>query len=463
MEASETKEPSRAATPIRWLRKWQWWVAGIVLLLAPLGVLVVLVLGWHEPKHMDLPMSYWLAELNGTNFVKRRVAAEALAKIGEPSLEPLQLALRKERSFVYELRDKVRKVAPVALQKHIPPSWPVDVLQFNACVGLAALGPLAEPAVPDLIPMLTNASPALVSRATYALNQIGTNAHPALLAGMKSSDPKLAAQCQQILSKAGVVTAALPITPLTPTLGLYYIAFLEQFLNAPEISVDDIKQTLKMFNSLPDDAVATLQIKLKSGSNLQRVRVALLLANLGQSSELITQKMMEDIEQLPEAERVGCACGLRYQGIHLQPYSDRLKKMADDPSAQVALQIVLLLEKEYGDSKPKWALVDRILAGDNETEWLLMRGLLHDNVQTGAEREQTIASLRRLLASANGKISAMALDLVSQNPRIWGGLQPEVERLQAGLASHDKLKAQAEKVLMAMKIANSNPAGIPLK
>ena len=463
MEASENKEPPKTATRIRWLHKWQWWLVGVLLLLIPLGVMVVLVLGWNEPKHMDRSMSYWIAELNGTNYVQHLVAADALAKIGEPSLEPLLLALRKQRSFVYDLRDKVRKVAPASPQKHIPPSWPVDVLQFNACVGLAAMGPKAESAIPDLIPLLTNASPALVSRATYALNQIGTNAHPALIAGMRSPDRKMVAQCELILVRAGVVVASAPIPSSPPKLSLYQIKFLEQFLNASEITVDEIKQTLKMFQPRIDDAVATLEEKLKVGSDLRRARVALLLANLCKSSEPITQTMMENLEQLPEAERVGCACGLRYQGKHLQPYFDRLKKMAEDPSAQVALQIVLLLEKEFGDSQPKWALVDRIQIGENEDEWLLIKGLLYDNVRTGWERDRTITSLRRLLESTNVKISATALDLISPNPKSWVALQPEVERLQARLASTDKLKAEALRVLMVMKIASSSPDSIPLR
>lgn len=438
-----------AATP-RKSRRWWWWVSGIVLVLGFGFALVAVVLGWHEPKYAEKPLSYWLAELNGTNYVRREIAAAALAKIGEPAILPLHDALRTERAFIYDLRDKVWHIAPASIQRHIPKPWGVDEMQFNACVALAVMGPEAAVTAPDLVQAFTNASPAVLSRATFALNKMGTNALPALLAGLKSPNTRVADQCRTILNIAKV-----PVPKPKPKFDLQ----MERFLAATTLTEADIISALQYFSMNQTEAIETLRPRLTNGNTAQRVRAAFLLANLFERSERITQTMMQEMEKLPTAERAACACGLRMQGPHLQPYAERLEKMAADPEVSVAVQIVLLLEQEFALSRPKWALAERIMAGGKEAEMLRMEHVLFESVRSGLEMEKALPYLRQLLGSGKEPVVRSMLKMVERNPRWCLALMPDVERYQQGLATnaqtHD-LRMVVAKTLTSLKAAETN-------
>lgn len=437
-----------AATP-RKSRGW-WWVSGLALVLGLVFALVAVLLGWHEPKYAEKPLSYWLAELNGTNYIRREIAAAALAKIGEPAIPPLHDALRTERAFIYDLRDAVWRRVPPSIQKHIPKPWGVDEMQFNACVALAALGPEAAVTAPDLVQAFTNASPAVLSRATFALNKMGTNAYPALLVGLKSPDSRVADQCRTILNIAKV-----PVPKPKPK----FEQQVERILSASQLTEAEIISALQSFSISQTEAIETLRPRLTNGNTAQRVRAAFLLANLFERSERITQTMMQEVEKLPTAERTACACGLRMQGPHLQPYVERLEKLAADPEVPVAVQIVLLLEQEFAETKPKWALAERIMAGGKEAELMKMEYILFESVRTGLEMEKALPYLRQLLGSGKEPVVRSILKMVERNPRWCMALIPEVERYQQGLATnaqtHD-LRMVVTKTLKALKAAETN-------
>ncbi len=461
----EEANKEQVASPPRKSRAWIWWLVLLVCVLAVLGSAVALVFGWHEPKYSDKPLSYWLAELNGTNYIRREIAADALTKIGEPALEPLKYALRKERSFVFELRDRVWKIAPLAIQQHIPKPWNVDDLQYNACVALAVMGPTAVSVAPELVQAFTNPSPAVISRATYALNKMGTNAHPALLAGLKSADLKVSEQCRTILGLARV--------PVRASVPLYY-DYLLRFLSASSLTEEEIKSALQRFHTSQEEVIKTLRPKLRDGSGEYRTRVAFLLANLFDRSELITRTMMEEMGKLPTAERAACACGLRMQGPHLQPHAERLMKMAEDPAVPVAMQIVLLLEQEFGETKPKWALAERIMAGGNEADMLKMQHMLHASVRSGLEMDKATPYLRQLLGCGHEPVVRSILILLAENPRWSLALIPEVEHYGQGLstdAQGHKMSAVVANTLRSLKQAQQmmntpntprqNPPAVP--
>jgi HEAT repeat protein len=422
MEETKDRVVEPVSTKTRKSRVW-WWLGGVTFILLLLVGVVAVVLGWHEPKYAEKPLSYWLAELNGTNYVRREIAAAALAKIGEPAISPLHDALRQERAFIYDLRDKVWHIAPASIQKHIPKPWGVDEMQFNACVALAQLGPVAAVTAPDLVQALTNASPAVASRATFALNRMGTNAHPALLAGLKSPDFKLADQCYSILSIARV-----PVVKPKPQ--FKYDQYVERIMVDTNLTEAEIKSALQYFSLSQKEAIEVLKPKLENVNSGQRVRAAFLLANLFEQSERITRTLLSEIEKLPTAERAACACGLRMQGPHLQSHAARLEKLAADPEVSVAMHFVLLLETEFALSQPKWALAERIMAGGKEEELMKMEYLLFDCVRTGLEMEKALPYLRQLLSSGPEPLVYNILRMMERNPRWCLPLIPDVERYQ---------------------------------
>ncbi len=427
MGEEANKEPAGSAP--RKSRAWIWWLVLLVGALAVLGSAVALVFGWHEPKYSDKPLSYWLAELNGTNYIRRDIAADALAKIGEPALEPLRFALRKERSFVYELRDRVWKIAPLAIQQHIPKPWNVDDLQYNACVALAVMGPAAVSVAPELVQTFTNPSPAVISRATYALNKMGTNAHPALLAGLDSPDLKVVTQCRNLLQQAKV-----PLKQLVPM----YDVYLKRILSAKSLTREELSEALSLLNLSRAEAIKNLQPLLTNGDGVYRCRVAILLSYLQVVNAEVTATLVKEFGSMSLIEQRFVATALENQRPHLQPYFKELQKMAADPQLGVAVPIARVLEREFADSAPKWALIDRyVTAGSTDTEWPMVLSLLTTNLRTGLELAKAHTYLLKLLNHPNHRAQQEVLFFMSREPHSCLPLLPDVERYHQNLTTNN--------------------------
>ncbi|MCD6050486.1 MAG: hypothetical protein K0Q55_1889 [Verrucomicrobia bacterium] len=433
------QETVKAAAP-RKSKAWLWWLTGLMFIVATLVGLMALVFGWHEPKYSDKSLSYWLAELNGTNYVRREIAADALAKIGKPALEPLKHALHKERSFVYELRDKVWKISPPSIQQHIPKPWAVDDLQYNACVGLAAMGLQAESVAPDLVLMLTNSSAAIKSRATYALRKMGTNAHPALLEGIASTNAGLVIGSHAVLENSGI---RLP-------LGLKAKAQLQHFLEVTTITPADLG---KMFGTLrlsADESAKLLSERLGDESETKRVRAAILLAQLDVASEKITAVLVKGISSGSAVEKNYCVTGLLKQGEFLRAHREELEKIV--PKEVPTLSSFLnYLDGRFGFSTEKWASIDQMIASGDFSQQTEAATMLEKAINRREGKERVLGALKTLLASTNEMV---VTHVVRQSGRYFHPLLPEIEKLAAQLASRpetDPLRVETEQVLGVMK------------
>ncbi len=433
------QETVEAAAP-RKSRAWVWWLTGLMFIVATIVGLMALVFGWHEPKHSNKPLSYWLAELNGTNYVRREIAADALAKIGEPALEPLKYALHKERSFVYELRDKVWKISPPSIQQYIPKPWAVDDLQYNACVGLAAMGPKAESVAPDLILMLTNSSAAIKSRATYALRKMGTNAHPALLVAVNSTNEALANSSHALLNEARV---HLPLSQKAK-------AQLQSFLDATSVTAADFAKVVSPLRLAVDESQQILQGQLDSENESKRVRAAILLAQMNVASEKITAVLVKGISSGLVVEKNYCVSGLLNQGEFLRAHREELDKIV--PRELPAMTgFPNYLESRFGFSTEKWASLDQMIASGDFNQQTAAAAMLEKAIMRREGKERVLGALRTLLASTNETVVTY---VVQQSGKYRHPLMPDIEKLAAQLAARpetDPLRVATEQALGLMK------------
>jgi len=411
---TENTQPAKR----RW---WLVWVAGLLAVAGFLLMLTALVLGWFEPQYSKRPLSYWLAELNGTNYIRREIAADALGHIGEPAIDPLLIALKKERSLTYELRDRLRRIAPPKLQAYIPKPWPADVLQFNACVGFSAIGPAAARVAPDLILIFTNNSPALTSRATYALNKMGTNAYPALQAGLQSTNRLISGQCGLILSQVHV---DLLITYEQKVI-------LQRLLTAPKVSMMEMETMVMRLEAVRSSAVPVLLPFLEDNRPETRLRAAILLANLGRKSERIVELLIQGIDRSQDPLWLNRTDALIGQGFYLQPYYEPLFKLAASTNSSVALKYSQLLDKDFGRSEALWAFVDRLLAANTTNDSRMAVGILMRHQLQPAEQKEIVAALSKLLTSNDTNVLALSLATIERAPAICLPLKPDVEKLLA--------------------------------
>lgn len=440
--------PEEAQTENKQPAKRRWWLAWLAGLLAVAGIflmLTALVLGWFEPQYSKRPLSYWLAELNGTNYIRKEYAADALAHIGEPAIDPLIEALKKQSSFTYELRNKLRRIAPPKLLVYIPQPWPPDVLQYNACFGLAAMGPAASRAAPDLILIFTNNSPALTSRATFALNRMGTNAHPALQAGQQSTNRVISSQCSLILSQSH---ADLPISSEQK-------AALQRLLAAPSISRLEMVSMMARLETVRRSVVPILEPSVEDSRPETRVRAAILLANLGRKNPRITELLIQDIDQSQDPLWLNRVEALLAQGPYLKPHYESLAKLAASTNSSVALKYSQLLDKDFDRSEALWAFMDRLLATNTVIDSRMACSVLMQHTLQPGEQQQAVSALSKLLASNDTAVFTLSLITIERAPAICLPLKPDVEKLLARVvasSSPDQSReARVERALKALQ------------
>lgn len=172
-------------------------LTGACLLLA-MGVFFSILLA--EPTYQGKRLSHWLADLNGTNYVQREIAAAAIAKIGEPAMPILIHALEKKQTLADRVLLRITPKLPPMVARKLPMPMSSATAQFNAAVAVAAFGPAGSNAAPALVQNLGDPNQAVVSRCTFALSRIGTPAIPALLAGLSSTNSRINSGVYNVLN-----------------------------------------------------------------------------------------------------------------------------------------------------------------------------------------------------------------------------------------------------------------------
>ena len=426
--AEEEKLPVKQGGKLRW---WLWSLGLVVLVGVIIGLLAAVVMGTFEPKYSEKPMSYWISELNGTNYIRREIAADALGKIGEPAIEPLVAALRKERYFSLTLREKIWLKLPTKWQAKVPRPYPADVMQFNALVGLAALGTNAARVAPDVILIFTNNSPALTSRATFALNRMGSNAVPALLNGTKSTNKFTAEQCRYILTQTRVDI------PFTPEM----IKSLEGTLLAFQVSNSQLitlAASLQYYSK--GKATQLLATYLEHKRPEVCLRAAVLSANLGFSSQRIADLLIQDLENAKAEyydERVSLLNGQR---AYLQNHQEKIVKLAAADDLAVAVQFVQLADQHLGRSDLFWNVVGRLLAEDKKWNWNNAAQLLSRHKMEPRDQKEAVPVFSQLLKSRETPVLLHTLVQLQRGASVLWPLRPEVEKVSAEIAQDAKLK-----------------------
>ena len=145
-----------------------------ILLAAAILFLVVLAVAWlavpSEPSHQGRPLSAWLKDLESLKHEERQAAQEAIRAMGPKAIPFLKNSLEQRnsaalriyrgnafaRKWLGGLREKLKFHQPVMESR-------------NAAAALAALGPEAHSAIPDLIAALSDYSPLVAQEAANAL------------------------------------------------------------------------------------------------------------------------------------------------------------------------------------------------------------------------------------------------------------------------------------------------------
>lgn len=425
--AEEEKIPEKKGGKLRW---WLWSLGLVILGGVIIGLLAAVVMGVFEPKYSDKPMSYWVSELNGTNYIRREFAADALGKIGEPAIEPLLGALRKERYFSLTLREKIWLKLPAKWQAKVPRPYPADVMQYNALVGLAALGTNAARVAPDVILIFTNNSPALTSRATFALNRMGSNAFPALLNGTRSTNAFLAEQCRGILIQARVDI------PFTPEMALN----LEQTLIAKRVSSRHLMEISPSLKDSKAKVIPMLATYLEHARPEVCLRAAILSARLGVASQRIADLLVQDLDN-PQAEYYNEKVSLlNSQKAYLQNHQEMILKLAAADDLAVAAQFVELADKQFARSDLFWNVVGRLMAQNDSFNRNTAARLLSLHRLEMRDQKEAAPVFAQLLKSRDQQVLVRALLQIQSGASVLWPLLPEVEKVSAEIAQDEKLK-----------------------
>jgi HEAT repeat protein len=132
---------------------------------------------FREPKFQGKPLSTWLQEARENGEIAdlteqddlNSPSARAIQAMGTDALPPL---IRRVRERDSAFRDSVRTF----LEQH---AWiglhprPFEVVQEETAFAFAALGPMAKPAVPQLIRLLESDGPEVRFMAAFCLSRIG--------------------------------------------------------------------------------------------------------------------------------------------------------------------------------------------------------------------------------------------------------------------------------------------------
>jgi hypothetical protein len=166
-------------------------------------LILVVVAIWNplEPRYQGRSLSSWAKDLNfhpelaedpQKNLEIRQKHELAVAAVQHIGVRALPTALKLCRTRDFWIKKKLLWDLPDAL--HIDSdnwniSWEWDK-QFTGAEIIQALGPVAEPVIPDLIKLFQSPSSSVAQNAVDALNGIGTNAIPPLVEALTSQDER---------------------------------------------------------------------------------------------------------------------------------------------------------------------------------------------------------------------------------------------------------------------------------
>ncbi|MEW6304804.1 MAG: HEAT repeat domain-containing protein [Verrucomicrobiota bacterium] len=273
-----------------------------LLVLVTAGIAVYVGFGLSEPKYDDRRLSYWLYELNSTNYQKRDLAAFAISKIGQPAVPRLIDALEQRPTASERLHRFLSEKCPPVISSRVPkPLSAVDV-QFNAAVAVAALGPAASNAVPALLTCLTSTNAAVLSRSKYALGKVGDAAVPILLDTLTShTNPLVRVQAITALRQFSVTnldsaTVQRAIDAAVPLLD-----------SADARRFQEARDTLRQFRP---QALIALSKHVDHPDPVFRGRVAVLLVEFGRAPTSLVRQLIEGLNARELDTRMGAVQSL---------------------------------------------------------------------------------------------------------------------------------------------------------
>jgi HEAT repeat protein len=165
---------------------------GLALFVVAVVMFMVLAAHPREPVYQGKSLSEWLAL--GRTGEHREVAQEAIRRMGTNTLPFLKAKLRAHDS---RLKQKVMDFA--AKQSLIKFSFtPAMLLNCEAALGCQALGPVAEPAIPDLIALLGSD---WTGYAGWALAGVGPASVQPLAMALASTNQMIRTQAMQALTR----------------------------------------------------------------------------------------------------------------------------------------------------------------------------------------------------------------------------------------------------------------------
>jgi hypothetical protein len=151
------------------------YILGGSVLLA--GATAFLAVGWwwREPAYQGKTLRRWLQELQAPSPVARHAAQEALRHIGSNAVPTIKVLLHAEDTSF-----KTNLVTLLQCQSWVRFSFvPARSRRIQAALGCVELGPVAQPALPDLFEFSKDTA-FCFNLAQSALSRMGQGAVPAL-------------------------------------------------------------------------------------------------------------------------------------------------------------------------------------------------------------------------------------------------------------------------------------------
>lgn len=232
-----------------------------------------------------------------------QIAAEAIAKIGEPVVPILLKKLDSESSAVYiaatevvhQLGDKASAAVPVLIKKLEPgPS------QWPAAYALVGVGPKAQPAIPALTKMLDGKNFNLFCMAARALGSIGPEAisvKDKLITKAKTGNSSERGRALEALGAIGAIEDE-------EVSELFKAAINAEYLNVRDLAMIGVgrsKEKAKAFIPLVEDAITNKKFNTKPEA---AYTLAMIGGSMDTAVKALTTSMSNPTYELSSLEKL---------------------------------------------------------------------------------------------------------------------------------------------------------------